>query len=150
MLGRHIHDPDGIEGPPQSVEGLGHLDVETVMKPHKRLALTGARHIDSGAEVRGYEIHIGDTEGPDRARAWLAVGAATEGAASDDGKVLGCYLHGLFAADGFRAAYLERLGTVSDIGAYDATVNDTLDHLAQHLEDHLDIDALLGAAGEVS
>jgi adenosylcobyric acid synthase len=54
MLGRRISDPDGIEGAPGTVEGLGMLDVETVMRPQKRLVLTDAHHIASGAPVSGY------------------------------------------------------------------------------------------------
>ena len=64
MLGRRIADPEGIEGPPGAVDGLGLLDVETVMRPEKRLALTAARDLASGEAVAGYEIHIGETSGP--------------------------------------------------------------------------------------
>jgi len=90
MLGRRIADPEGIEGVPSEVPGLGLLDVETVMTPFKRLALTDAVDVASGAALEGYEIHIGQTEGPDRARGWLRVGARREGAASADGRVTGC------------------------------------------------------------
>ncbi len=68
MLGRRIADPDGIEGPPGEARGLGLLDVDTVMTPDKRLHRVCARHLATGAEVLGYEMHIGVTEGPDRAR----------------------------------------------------------------------------------
>lgn len=149
MLGRHIHDPEGIEGAPGSVAGLGLLDIETVMKPAKRLALTEATEIASGAPVKGYEIHIGETDGPDCARGWLRVNGALHGASSADGRVQGCYLHGLFAADAFRAAYLERLGARAGGVAYEATVDATLDALADHLEACLDLDKLLAMAQEV-
>ena len=150
MLGTRIADPDGIEGPPGAVEGLGLLDVETVMKPAKRLARTEARHPASGTTVSGYEIHIGETDGPDRARAWLRVGDRPEGAASPDGRIRGCYLHGLFASDGFRAAFLEGLGHAGPVTGYDAAVEGALDALAGHLETHLDVTALLGLAADVS
>ena len=149
MLGREIADPEGIEGPPGRVEGLGLLDVTTVMRPAKRLALTEAHHSASGEPLSGYEIHLGHTEGPDCARAWLEVEGRPEGAASADGRVQGCYLHGLFAADGFRAAWLREAGTRSDL-SHDATVEATLDALAAHLAAHLDLDLLLSLAGEVA
>jgi adenosylcobyric acid synthase len=70
-----------------------------------------------------------------------------EGAASADGRIAGCYLHGLFAADGFRRAYLRDLGGAGDAGlGFDASVDAVLDRLADHLERHLDTDALLAAA----
>ncbi|NIZ09011.1 cobyric acid synthase [Pseudooceanicola sp. HF7] len=149
MLGRSISDPEGIEGRPGSYTGLGLLEIETVMKPAKRLALTEARHIASGATLSGYEIHLGETEGPDCARAWLQVGERAEGAASEDGRVMGSYLHGLFASDSFRAAYLAQLGAVSQPG-YEAQVDRVLDALAAHLEAHLDLDRMLSLATEVS
>ncbi len=149
MLGREIADPDGLEGAPDRVAGLGHLDVVTVLAPEKRLALTEARHTGSGQAVSGYEIHLGRTEGPDCARAWLTVGNRGEGAASPDGQVRGTYLHGLFAADGFRRAYLAELGAETADAGYEAGVEAALDALADHIEAHLDLDRLLGLAAEV-
>jgi len=148
MLGQRIEDPEGIEGPPASVAGLGHLDVVTVMKPEKRLALTQATYLASGETVEGYEIHLGTTTGPDCARAWLHVGDRPEGAASASGRVRGAYLHGLFASDPFRAAFLAGLGAVSDL-RYGADVETTLDALAAHLERHMDLDLLLSLSAEI-
>ncbi|MHA6266972.1 cobyric acid synthase [Aliiroseovarius sp. CAU 1755] len=147
MLGREIVDPEGLEGPPGRIDGLGHLDISTRLQPRKTLALTRAQHIASGAPVEGYEIHLGQTEGADTARAWLSVNGRPEGASSTDGRILGCYLHGLFASDAFRRTYLQSLGaTVSDT-AFDVGIENTLDDLARHLEAHLDLDALLAIAG---
>ncbi len=148
MLGQKIIDADGIEGPPGEVDGLGHLNVTTVMKPQKRLALSTATFVETGDAVTGYEIHIGETSGPDTARAWLDLDGRPAGAATPDGRVLGCYLHGLFAADAFRAAYLARFGAVTDM-TYSANVDATLDALAQHLETHLDVTKLLSLAEDV-
>ncbi|WP_297779848.1 cobyric acid synthase [uncultured Roseovarius sp.] len=148
MLGQRIEDPEGIEGSPASVAGLGHLDVVTVMKPEKRLALTQATYLASGETVEGYEIHLGTTTGPDCARAWLRVGDRPEGAASANGRVRGAYLHGLFASDPFRAAFLAGLGAVSDL-RYGADVETTLDALAAHLERHMDLDLLLSLSAEI-
>src|SRR5690606_1544124 len=71
MLGREIVDAAGIEGPPGRYPGLGLLDVVTEMVPEKRLTREAGRYLPTGAEVTGYEIHIGRTDGPDRARAWI-------------------------------------------------------------------------------
>ncbi len=144
ILGRRIADPDGIEGRPGAYPGLGHLDVETVMRPEKRLALTHAVYNETGAAVSGYEIHLGTTEGPDTGRAWLTVAGRPEGAASPDGRVRGCYLHGLFGADGFRRDYLALMGATAGTFVHDATIDATLDALADHVEAHLDLDLLLG------
>jgi len=149
MLGREIADPDGLEGPPGRVAGLGHLDVVTVMRPQKRLALTRATERQTGEPVEGYEIHLGQTTGPDCAHAWLDIDGRAEGAASADGRVRGCYLHGLFAADGFRARYLAGLGARSDL-AFADSVEAALDALARHVEAHLDLDLLLRLAAPVA
>ena len=147
MLGREIRDPLGVEGPPGAAEGLGLLDITTELRPEKRLARVDGRALESGAAVSGYEIHMGVTDGPDRARAWLEIGGAPEGAASPDGRVRGSYLHGLFAEDGFRAGFLAELGAAPSGLDYRADVDRTLDALAAHLETHLDIDRMLTLAG---
>jgi adenosylcobyric acid synthase len=150
MLGRTIADPEGLEGPAQTVPGLGLLQVDTVMTPQKRLALTDAVHPASGAAVTGYEIHLGATTGPDRDRPWLAVRGAGEGAQSADGRVRGTYLHGLFTGDAFRRAFLAELGAPVSNLDYGAGVDAALDALADHLEAALDVPALLALAAEVS
>ena len=146
MLGRVIDDPEGIEGPPSRVEGLGWLDIETVMTPEKRVTETSARDIATGAAITAYEIHIGLTDGPDRARGWIDVAGRTEGAASANGQIMGCYLHGLFTSDAFRAAWMARLGAASQVGNYEVSVDETLERLADHLEAHLDVEALFALA----
>jgi len=145
MLGRLIADPDGIEGPPGFVEGLGLLDVETTMKAEKRVTQTTAHHVASGTDVLGYEIHIGATTGPDCARPVFMVADAPEGASSADGRVAGSYLHGLFTQDAFRHAWLAALGVAGEAG-YGVGVEAALDALAVHIEQHLDVDGLLASA----
>lgn len=146
MLGAKIHDPDGIEGVSGSYEGLAYLDVETTMYPEKRLAKVSGTYTPTGDAVTGYEIHIGDTTGPDCARAWLKINGTPEGAASSNGRIQGCYIHGIFTADAFRAAYLAKLGAAAKIFNYDAEIDQTLDALADHIETHLDLDQLLALA----
>jgi len=147
MLGRTIADPEGIEGTPGASEGLGLLDVETVLRPTKTLRVEQARHAATGERVAGYHMHMGETLGPDRARPFAHVGAAAEGAVSADGRTMGTYLHGLFAADGFRRAFLGRAAS-PDL-AYETGIEAALDGLARHLETHLDLDALLALAEPV-
>ena len=146
MLGHAIHDPDGIEGAPGSATGLGLLDVVTDMTNEKRLTETPAQHVASGQDFRGYEIHKGRTLGPDSARPFAMTERGAEGATSPDGRVEGSYLHGMFRDDGFRAAFLAELGATPSELAYSVTVENTLDALAAHMEQHLDMDALLAIA----
>jgi adenosylcobyric acid synthase len=148
MLGKTIDDPHGVEGAPGKVAGLGLLDVHTVMSDAKRVTLTTATSRDGDLPVSGYEIHMGRTTGPDCSRAWLQVGPRAEGAASADGRVLGSYLHGLFSSDPFRARFLSSLGYDSH-SHYDAGVEQALDALADHLEQHIDLEQLLSLATEV-
>lgn len=145
MLGRSIADPDGIEGPPATVPGLGLLDVDTVLAGEKRLiAVTGTA---SGVPFSGYEMHMGVTEGPGRARPFALIDEeGPEGAVSEDGRVIGTYAHGLFADDRQRTAWLARLGAAPSTLAYEAGVDETLDALAAHLERHVDLDRLLALA----
>ncbi|WP_179379087.1 cobyric acid synthase [Jannaschia marina] len=146
MLGRTIADPKGLEGAPATVPGLGHLDIHTTMRPRKHLARVTATDVESGDEVTGYEIHLGETEGPDTARGWLRRDGEIVGAADPTGRIRGCYLHGLFAGDAFRAAALARLGAAPTGLDYDASVEATLGALADHLAAALDLDALAGLA----
>ncbi len=86
--------------------GLGLLDVETVLDRDKTVREVEFRHAASAAGGQAYEIHLGRSEGEDRARAPFRVDDQAEGAASPDGRVVGTYLHGVFAVDAVRAAYL--------------------------------------------
>lgn len=142
LLGRHIHDPDGHDGLAGADAALGHLDVETQMAGQKRTLRISGQAL--GQRIDGYEIHMGRTSGPDCQRPFAHL-PDPEGAISPNGRVAGTYLHGLFASDAFRAAWLAQFGAVSGLH-YGADVEAVLDRLAQHLETHLDIDQLLGLA----
>ena len=145
MLGQTISDPDGVDGRPGEVKGLGLLDVDTVMAGRKQVTLRSARALPGGEPVNGYEIHMGRTDGPDCVRAWLEVEGRPEGAASANGRVRGSYLHGIFSSDAFRAQYLATLGATSDV-AYEDGVEQALNDLADHLEKHMNLDQLLDLA----
>ena len=146
MLGTSVADPEGIEGPVQKVEGLCLLEVETVLTGEKTLREVEGERIADGAPFRGYEMHVGRTTGPDCARPLLRFAdGRVDGATSENGLIAGAYVHGLFADDRQRAAWLSSLGARSEI-AYEATVERTLDELADHCAAHLDLDAMLRLA----
>ncbi|MGF1561974.1 MAG: cobyric acid synthase [Geminicoccaceae bacterium] len=147
MLGRTLHDPDGIEGPPESVDGLGVLDIDTVLTNDKRLVEVEGQDRCSGKPIHGFEMHVGRTTGPALSRPMLDVSGRFEGAISADSRIMGCYIHGLFAADEFRHAFLNTLRErpASNI-AFEARVDEALDALADHLEACLDTDSLLAIA----
>src|SRR5712691_6528957 len=146
MLGRHIADPEGSEGAPGAAPGLGLLEVETVLGGDKRLGEAAGTEIASGMKVRGYEMHFGMTTGPGLTHPMLELGGRPDGVVGADGRVAGCYLHGLFASDSFRRAFLARLGATGGTIEYDTMIEMVLDGLADHLEQHLDLAALLAAA----
>jgi adenosylcobyric acid synthase len=153
MLGRRIADPDGVEGPAGDSDGLGLLDVETVLRAEKTLREAHGAESATGARVTGYEMHMGETSGPDCARPWLRIdagpgGPRPDGASSPDGRIQGCYLHGLFAGDGFRRAFLGHLkgGQREADGSYEAMIETALDALADALAANLDLDRLLEIA----
>lgn len=146
MLGKSITDPSGIEGPAGTMPGLGLLDVDTVLSPEKRLTQSRGTTCD-GVPFSGYEMHMGVTEGPGRAQPFVHLADGTpEGAVSANGRIIGTYIHGLFADDKQRSAWLARLGGGSATVAYDDLVERTLDRLAWHLTTFIDVDRLLTLA----
>jgi adenosylcobyric acid synthase len=147
MLGRRVSDPNGIEGSAGSVDGLGLLDVETTLSPVKALA-----HVEGsalGARFSGYEMHMGETNGPDLARPFARFDdGRSDGAISAGGTVMGSYVHGVLADAGLRAALLTRIDVAAGGQDYAASVDAALDEIAAQLESHLDIAALLALARE--
>ena len=146
MLGRTIADPLGIEGNAATASGLGLLDIDTALGAKKRLQSIAGVELASGLPVTGYEMHLGTTTGPGLERPMLRLEGRSDGAVSADGLVAGCYLHQIFASDRFRRSFLSQLGAASGDFAYEHQVEVTLDALADHLESHLDLSALLAAA----
>ncbi len=149
MLGKRIADPEGVEGRPREAQGLGLLDVDTVLTKHKELREVAGVDIESNVPVSGYEMHMGDTSGPDCARPMFRIAnMRSEGARSERGRIRGTYLHGLFAADSFRRRFLAEVSGKSraDSPDYAATIERVLDGLAEHLESHLDLDRMWGIA----
>ena len=153
MLGTRLDDPQGVEGPAGATDGLGHLRVETMLAGDKRLTCVTAHANGFNRPVTGYEIHMGRTAGPDCATPFLTLDGRPEGAMSADGRVIGTYLHGIFADDGFRRAFLDwlaarrgRSGAFGEVD-FDSRVDETLDELAAHMAANLDLDSFARIAG---
>jgi adenosylcobyric acid synthase len=143
MLGTRVSDPQNIEGPIGELPGLGLLNVKTVLTPKKTLVEVQGTDRATGAPVKGYEMHVGETAGADCDRPMLELGGRPDGAISADGRVMGCYLHGIFASDEFRRAFLKTIKSdfTSDL-SFDSRIDATLDALADHLERHVAIDRI--------
>ncbi|HMB47202.1 MAG TPA: cobyric acid synthase [Afifellaceae bacterium] len=146
MLGMKILDPDGVEGPAGGqADGLGLLEVETVLEADKTVQSARGTHRASGEALSGYEIHMGRTNGPDAGRPFSDLSDHSDGAVSINGRICGTYLHGLFASDPFRSAYLTQFGGGSQL-AYEGGIDMALDRLADHLARHLDVDRIMNIA----
>ena len=152
MLGKIVHDPDGIEGQPGSETGLGLLDIETTLQGRKIVTNSKGISVADGLAVAGYEIHMGRTWGPATKRPMIRLGDKDsgfidEGATDESGHVSGCYMHGLFASDSYRSAVLDKIANVSSSVAFAPLIEAELDRLADHIEAHLNLDALAKIAG---
>ncbi|GAB4353449.1 MAG: cobyric acid synthase [Gammaproteobacteria bacterium] len=143
MLGRRIHDPHGIEGEPGSSEGLGLLELETTLRRKKRLRNQRGTLARTGEPVEGYEIHAGVSLGPALARPALDLEEGPDGALSEDGQIMGTYLHGLFESPPACTALLA-WGGLDQAPAinYPALREAAFDRLADAVENHLDTGAL--------
>ena len=151
MLGKTISDPHAVENPePRTIRGLGLIDVSTVMEPVKTLRRFAAR-TEKGDTVAGYEIHMGSTSGPGTASPMFYLDGAAEGAFSADGRAFGCYIHGLFTSDSYRARFISALRDGDGIGGerclYEKRIDETLDELADDMERQLDINSIARTAG---
>lgn len=147
MLGQTISDPKGIEGVPGTSQGLGLLQVDSVLTKAKQLRLENAIDSRFGCALRGYHMHLGETTGVDKSQPFSTQNNVPEGAISEAGNVMGTYLHGLFSADDFRQNFIADLGAKSTKPMnYEHRIEQVLDALAAHLEASLDLDALLKLA----
>jgi adenosylcobyric acid synthase len=145
MLGERIADPQGIEGPPGESEGLGWLELHTVLQAEKQLRNVSGRLVLDGARVRGYEIHMGQSTGAALDRPGLELDEGrVEGARSPDGQMLGTYVHGLFEEPSACAALLRWAGLSAPLAQDHALRREQmLNHLADAVERSLDIARLL-------
>jgi len=149
MLGTRIEDPDAVEGEGGSSEGLGLLAVTTRLRPVKQLLRVAGRLLPGGEALTGYEIHMGETAGPDTSRPLADLGGRRDGATSADGQVLGSYLHGLFDAPQARRALLARCGFEAGEVPDQAALREAgIERLADAVEAHLELDALVAGLTE--
>ncbi|ASJ71317.1 Cobyric acid synthase [Granulosicoccus antarcticus IMCC3135] len=150
LLGKYIHDPDGVDGAPGSAPALGLLDIVTTMYPQKQTRQVNGHCPRSQSVLSGYEIHVGATEGEATRSPMTILNGKPDGATSPDGQIEGTYLHGVFGNDDFRAWWLNNLkaGSAGSLN-YESTVERELDNLADGLEAALDVDELLRDARAV-
>lgn len=159
MLGMTLRDPDGVEGPARTVRGLGLLPVSTTFRAAKRTVPVRGRLVDGGAlvaerdlELRGYELHVGDTRASGASHFAVLIRpdghGVRDGAVSPDGRVIGTYLHGLFEDRGLRDALLVSLARRRGVSPPSSTVAlDRYAHLAAWFRDAIDVPRLLATIG---
>ena len=147
MLGQQINDPDGFDGPPASVTGLGLLNVSTVMTRAKHVQPVTGQCARTGLSISGYEIHVGHTTGRDTEHPFSIIRNTPEGARSANGRIQGTYLHGVFSEDEFRNSWLSQFDANLGSGIkFDAQIETALDDLAASVAEAADTDALLQMA----
>lgn len=146
MLGTELHDLLGLEGTPGSSAGLGYLDYSTELKPDKQLHRVSGLLWD-GTPVEGYEIHAGVSTGPALATPFARLGERSDGARSADGCIQATYLHGLFDHPDALTRLLAWAGLDAP-AAVDlrARREQDIDRLADTVEAHLDVPALMALA----
>ena len=147
MLGNLIKDPRNIESSVDEIGGLGLLEISTALDETKTVRVVGGKSLEHKVALSGYEIHLGETIGPDCSRPMIEIQGIPQGARSCDGRIRGCYLHALFANDEYRAQLVRSLGGKSDGASHLARIEQALDELAQGMAEHLDVDGLFGLAG---
>ncbi|MFL1500384.1 cobyric acid synthase [Pseudomonas sp. O64] len=149
MLGEQVHDPLGLEGLAGSSDGLGLLAFSTTLEQEKQLRNVRGRLLLEDAEVSGYEIHAGVTSGSGLSRAAVFLDdGRSDGAQSEDGQILGTYLHGLFETPAACSALLRWAGleSVQEVD-YHALRERDIERLADLVENHLDTGLLRKLCG---
>ena len=149
MLGEQVHDPLGLEGPAGTSDGLGLLAFSTTLEQEKQLRNVRGRLLLEDAQVSGYEIHAGVTTGEALSNAAVLLDdGRSDGAQSDDGQILGTYLHGLFESPAACSALLRWAGLqdVQEVD-YHALRERDIERLADLVENHLDTELLRNLCG---
>lgn len=152
MLGASIADPYHLESERAECEGLGLLALTTTLERDKTLTRARARHIESGLEVFGYEIHHGQSRADGLAPALEGAGGEAMGALAQGGRIWGSYLHGIFDADPFRRWFIDRLRLRAGLGALGAVqarydLEPALDRLAAAVRESLNIEDIYRMMG---
>jgi adenosylcobyric acid synthase len=147
MLGYQVSDPEGIEGPAQSVPGLGLLDATTLMSARKTLRAVSGVILPGRDSFSGYEMHVGSTVGGALRRPLLELADGNvDGAITEDGRIAGCYVHGLFSTTAARSALVASLGAQPARADHAVRVERALDEIADALDRCLNIRMLMAIA----
>ncbi len=146
MLGNTILDPHQIESTAGQIQGLGYLDLKTVIDKTKRLTRVHGVHTISESRISGYEIHHGISTEPGRPL-FVFDDNSVCGTADETGKIWGCYLHGVFDSDDFRRWFIDGLRSragLQPVGEVIAPYNleKAFDRLADCVRANVDIDAI--------
>ena len=144
MLGNKLHDPHGIEGTAKSMDGLALLDFETSIEKQKQLECVSGHFITDNANVTGYEIHMGISQGPALDKPAIQLADKVDGVISEDNQIMGTYLHGLFDQTSALTSLLKWAG-LNEVSQFDyeALREEELDRLADEMQKHINIDLLL-------
>jgi cobyric acid synthase len=143
MLGRELSDPHAIETAEGTIEGLGLLEIDTVLAPEKTLVKQQGIHLESGEKIVGYEIHHGKTSN-NRHPVLQFDNGQTCGSRTADQRIWGAYLHGIFDQDSFRRWFIDRLRETKNLTpkGSDGTsynVDKSLDDLASLIRSSIDL-----------
>jgi adenosylcobyric acid synthase len=144
MLGRVIADPLGLEGAPGETRGFGWLDFDTVLEAEKQLRNVSGRLVFEDAPVHGYEIHCGVSRGAALRQPAVKLAHGDDGAISEDGRIFGTYLHGLFEAPESCAALLRWAGMAWPQAIDPAAQREhAIERIADAVDEHLDMARIL-------
>lgn len=166
MLGQKVLDPMGVESDLQEVAGLGLLEMETELLGDKVTTQVKARVLwqelaGPDEEIRGYEIHMGRSRTLGSASALLEISERNsrpvrvqDGLVSEDGRVWGTYVHGLFDNDGLRHRLIGRflrgddlVPTKERLRSFHHWKEEQYNKLATHLRNHLDMSSIYRIIG---
>ena len=144
MLGNKLHDPHAIEGVAGSIDGLALLDFETTIEKQKELKLVKGSFKWDNADVTGYEIHMGISDGPALDNPAVQLANKVDGAISKDNQIMGSYLHGLFDKTSALSSLLKWADLKEkDSFDYEALREQEIDRLAEEMGKHIDINLIL-------
>jgi adenosylcobyric acid synthase len=151
MLGNKIIDNQGFDGKPTSIEGLNLLNVYTTMKKEKNLGKKVFQSSINNEKISGYEIHLGQTEGLDSKRPFAKNMNSSDGAISENGRIMGTYIHGLFFMDQFRNTFFSKLSEreIRYNLSYSQNVENVLDEFVALMEKNLDVEKILSTARKI-
>jgi len=150
MLGERIEDPDQVESPLRSIQGLSLVPISTVLtKDKKTTRSTGSllwQGAESGCEVEGYEIHMGISQVNGPIQPLIQLEEHTDGVQSQDGQILGTYFHGIFHNDHFRSLLLDQireakgLSPLSERPSFQQLREEAFDLLADQVRKHIQLE----------